>query len=246
MAQDSDTGEKTEEPTGKKLGEAVSKGNIAKSADINTAALLAVTLLLLSMMGSVVWEAMQSYLIHIFRDLGELQVSSGSVRRYLVEFFKIAGTSILPFMLGVMFFGTLAAGTQTKFQLTAGAVSWNLNKFNPINGLKRIFSWKSWGEFLINFIKLSVVVALVCDVVWGVMWHPVFHHPSYLEQVLAFIVDAGFSLLKKVLLAMIVIGAVDYAYQWWRTREEQLAVLGLDAEGVCRSVRGLFSAQAVK
>ena len=219
MAQDSDTGEKTEEPTSKKLGEAVTKGNIAKSMDINTAALLAAALLLLSMLGSGVWEAMQSYLIHIFRDLGELQVSSASVHLYLVEFFHIAGSSVLPFMLVIMFVGLLAAGAQTKFQLTAGAVSWNLSKFNPINGLKRIFSWKSWGEFLINFIKLAVVVALVIDVVWGAISHPVFHHPSYLEQVLAFIVDAGFSLLKKVLLAMICIGAVDYAYQWWRTRE---------------------------
>ena len=39
MPQDSDTGEKTEEPTGKKISDAVSRGNIAKSADINTAAL---------------------------------------------------------------------------------------------------------------------------------------------------------------------------------------------------------------
>ena len=219
MAQDSDTGEKTEEPTGKRLSEAVTKGNIARSMDINTAALLAVALLLLSLLGAGIWESLQSYLTHIFRDLGVLRISSNSVQGYLGEFLQIASVNIIPFMLGVMFVGLLVSGTQTKFQLTAGAVSWNLSKFNPINGIKKIFSWKSWGEFLINFIKLSVIVALIFNVVWEVMGHPVFHHQSYLAQVIAFIAGAALSLLKKVLAAMIIIGAIDYAYQWWRTRD---------------------------
>ena len=219
MAQDSDTGEKTEEPSGKKLSEAVTKGKIARSMDINTAALLAVALLLLSLLGAGIWESLQSYLTHIFRDLGVLRISSNSVQGYLGEFLQIASVNIIPFMLGVMFVGLLVSGTQTKFQLTAGAVSWNLSKFNPINGIKKIFSWKSWGEFLINFIKLSVIVALIFNVVWEVMGHPVFHHQSYLAQVIAFIAGAALSLLKKVLAAMIIIGAIDYAYQWWRTRD---------------------------
>ena len=219
MAQDSDSGEKTEEPTGKKLSEAVTKGNIAKSMDINTAALLAVALLLLTLLGAGIWESLQSYLTHIFRDLGVLRISSNSVQGYFGEFLQIASINIIPFMLGVMFVGLLVSGTQTKFQLTGGAVSWNMSKLNPINGLKKIFSWKSWGEFLINFIKLSVIIALVFNVVWDVMGHPVFHHQSYLAQVIAFIAESALSLLKKVLVAMILIGALDYAYQWWRTRD---------------------------
>ena len=219
MAQDSDTGEKTEEPTGKKLSEAVTNGNIAKSMDINTAAILAVALMLLTLLGAEIWDSLQSYLIHIFRDLGVLKISSNSVRGYLAEFLQIASINIIPFMLGVMFVGLLVSGTQTKFQLTAGAISWNMNKLNPISGLKKIFSWKSWGEFLINFIKLSVIIALVFNVVWDVMGHPVFHHQSYLAQVIAFIAESALSLLKKVLVAMILIGALDYAYQWWRTRD---------------------------
>ena len=219
MPQDSDTGEKTEEPTGKKLSEAVTNGNIAKSMDINTAAILAVALMLLTLLGAEIWESLQSYLIHIFRDLGVLKISSNSVRGYLAEFLQIASINIIPFMLGVMFVGLLVSGTQTKFQLTAGAISWNTGKLNPINGFKKIFSWKSWGEFLINFIKLSVIIALVFNVVWDVMGHPVFHHQSYLAQVIAFIAESALSLLKKVLVAMILIGALDYAYQWWRTRD---------------------------
>ena len=219
MAQDSDTGEKTEEPTGKKLSEAVTKGNIAKSMDINTAAILAVALMLLTLLGAGIWESLQSYLIHIYRDLGVLKISSNSVQGYLAEFLQIASINIIPFMLGVMFVGLLVSGTQTKFQLTAGAISWNTGKLNPINGFKKIFSWKSWGEFLINFIKLSVIIALVFNVVWDVMGHPVFHHQSYLAQVIAFIAESALSLLKKVLVAMILIGALDYAYQWWRTRD---------------------------
>ena len=219
MAQDSDTGEKTEEPTGKRLSESVSSGRIAKSQDINTAVLLATALFLLTLLGSEIWEALQAYLIHIYQDLGTLTMSPDSLKGYLTGFFEVAGNIVIPFMIATMCAGVLAGGTQTKFALTAKVIQMNLNKFNPINGFRRIFSWKSWGEFLINFLKLSFIVALVINVVWEVIGHPIFHHASYFGQVLAFIVDVGLGLLKKVLLAMIVIAALDYAYQWWRTRE---------------------------
>ncbi|SVB39490.1 uncharacterized protein METZ01_LOCUS192344, partial [marine metagenome] len=219
MAQDSDTGEKTEEPTGKRMSEATSSGRIAKSQDINTVVLLATALFLLTLLGREIWESLQAYLIHIYRDLGTLTMSPESVKGYLTGFFQVLSDIVLPFMIAVMCVGVLASGTQTKFAFTPKVIQWNLNKFNPINGFKKIFSWKSWGDFLINFLKLSFIVALVINVVWEVIGHPIFHHASYFGQVLTFIVDAGLSLLKKVLLAMIVIGALDYAYQWWRTRE---------------------------
>ena len=219
MAQDSDTGEKTEEPTGKRLSDGRSQGQIAKSQDINTAVLLATALFLLTLLGSEIWEALQAYLIHIYQDLGTLTMSPDSLKGYFTGFFEVVGDIVIPFMIAVMCVGVLTGGTQTGFQLTPKVVQMNLNKFNPISGFKRIFSWKSWGEFLINFLKLSVIVALIVSVVWELIEHPVFHHASYLGQVLAFMVDTGLGLLKKVLLAMIVIGALDYAYQWWRTRD---------------------------
>jgi 1-deoxy-D-xylulose-5-phosphate synthase len=43
-----------------------------------------------------------------------------------------------------------------------------------------------------------------------------------------------------------VLGIPDRFLEHRTTREEQLAALGLDAEGVCRSVQGLFSTQAVE
>lgn len=219
MAQDSDTGEKTEEPTGRRMSDATSEGKIAKSTDINTVVLLATALFLLTLLGGKIWESLQAYLVHIYRDLGNLTMSPGSLKGYLTGFFQVLGDIVFPFMIAVLCAGVLASGTQTKFALTPKVIQWNLNKFNPISGFRKIFSWKSWGEFLINFLKLSFIVALVINVVWEVIGHPIFHHASYLGQVLTFIVDAGLSLLKKVLLAMIVISALDYAYQWWRTRE---------------------------
>ncbi len=157
MAQDSDTGEKTEEPTGKRISEGISEGQVAKSQDINTAVLLATALLLLTLLGRGIWESLQAYLIHIYQDLGSLTMSPDSLKGYLTGFFQLLGDIVLPFMMGAMCVGVLAGGTQTKFALTPKVIQMNLNKFNPIKGFRRIFSWKSWGEFVINFLKLSRV-----------------------------------------------------------------------------------------
>ena len=58
MAQDSDTGEKTEDPTGKRLSDATSEGKIAKSADINTVVLLATALFMLTLLGGGIWKSL--------------------------------------------------------------------------------------------------------------------------------------------------------------------------------------------
>ena len=102
MPQDSDTGEKTEEPTGKKISEAVSRGNIAKSADINTAALLAVALLLLSLLGGVIWEGLRGYLVHIYADLGNLKMTTTSLQGFLGEFLVLVGIFQKNYLVGML------------------------------------------------------------------------------------------------------------------------------------------------
>ena len=57
MAFSSDT-EKTEQPTGKRLGDARSKGNVAFSPDLNIAASLLFGFVLLSALGANIYNSM--------------------------------------------------------------------------------------------------------------------------------------------------------------------------------------------
>ena len=53
---DSDSGEKTEEPTGKRVEEARNKGQIAKSPELTTAAFLFGSTVTLSFAGPPLWR----------------------------------------------------------------------------------------------------------------------------------------------------------------------------------------------
>ena len=125
MAQDSDTGQKPEEPTGKRWSDGRSQGQSAKRQDINTAVLLATALFHLTLLGSEIWEALQAYLIHIYQDLGTLTMSPDSLKGYLTGFFEVVGDIVIPFMIAVMCVGVLTGGTQTGFKLTPKVIQMN-------------------------------------------------------------------------------------------------------------------------
>ena len=62
-------GEKTEQPTAKHLEDALSKGQIARSREVHTAAILIAGLLAFKFAGGETWRLMGSALIDTFSHL---------------------------------------------------------------------------------------------------------------------------------------------------------------------------------
>ena len=216
MAEDVDQESKTEEATSKRLDEAHSKGDFAKTPDLpQWATLAAVTMVLVTMGGPMANNLMQGLTPFIAHpDAFELQNDGG-----IVIMRQALGVA-LPFVM--MVFGTaIAAGVfsnliQTGFVWTPDKLKPDLSKLNPLNGFKRVFGLDGWVNFGKALLKASVI-GVIC-------YNTLAPHQNDLEalatlepqRMLDFMTDVLKALFESVLGAMGVGAIGDWVWQRYR------------------------------
>ena len=137
MADDPES--KTEQATPKRLEESLSKGQFARSAEVNTLFSILTTLLILKWMGSDLWTE----LTYQFRGLlGNIQPDLPSADSVVAGAYssgmRLAGF-ILPPLGMAMVSGIIASGLQSRFHFTPGALSLNWGRLNPLEGMQQLF-----------------------------------------------------------------------------------------------------------
>ncbi|WP_323018750.1 type III secretion system export apparatus subunit SctU [Castellaniella sp.] len=156
------SGEKTEQPSSKKLREAREKGEVAHSKDFTQ------TLLILALFGYFLGNA-----THIIESLGRILLIPSelvglpfdlALKTALEASMKEAVGQVLPVVLIVLGVGMFSEFLQVGIVLAFKKLMPSGQKLNPISNLKNIFSARNLMEFLKSIIKiafLSVLVTLV-------------------------------------------------------------------------------------
>lgn len=163
FAKEGPGGEKTEEPTGKKLKDARNEGQVAKSKELtNLVGLLSLFLILKFAMGYLGknFLSLFSFLYERFDEM--IIMPNGFVPK--ISFVSLLQTSMLAVLKMVAPF--LIIGFVTAFIVDLIQVKWNVstkplkpkfNKLNPVNGVKRIFSSRSLVELLKSIVKIFLI-----------------------------------------------------------------------------------------
>jgi len=73
---------------------------------------------------------------------------------------------------------------------------------------------------LIAVVKLLIIMGLTYGVVKDVMTDPIFHSSVNMARIAAFLAESSFKIVTRVGLALIVLAAADYGYQFWRTNQD--------------------------
>lgn len=146
------SGEKTEEPTQKKLQDSAEKGQSYKSRDIVAATIIAVGLLGLSTVSlSEIGELFKEFI-----SRGDGITSSYVVDRVVKLFLRLT----IPFV-GICIIATIIPSLiQSKFILAFEAIKLNFDSLNPVNGFKKIFSMKTVKEFVKALLYLAIFVTV--------------------------------------------------------------------------------------
>ncbi|WP_170018891.1 flagellar biosynthesis protein FlhB [Campylobacter sp. RM16190] len=151
--------EKTEEATSKKIEDAKKDGNVPKSQDLAGFITLFVAIfaviLLLGFLGEQFFALYVYYQSLIGQEIDAKLIYSIA----LTTVFR-ALLMILPITICVAIAGIIANLIQFGFIFTTKPLEPNLNKINPIKGLKNLFSLKK----LIESIKMTLKVTIVFSV----------------------------------------------------------------------------------
>lgn len=226
FAKDGDGGEKTEEPTAKKLSDARKDGKVAKSKELNNAVGLFVLFGMLQATVSSLSERMLGLFKTFYNIIPDYitenssEISSAAVARLLQEAIMNAFRMVLPFF-AVGFLAMVALDIyQVKWKVTTKPLKPKLSKFNPINGFKRIFSKNSLVELVKSMAKIILIAWISYSAVQDNEHNLLFLCDMPILQAImligSIIITTGF----KISAAMLILGIADYIYQKWKFKED--------------------------
>jgi flagellar biosynthetic protein FlhB len=212
--QDQDSSQKTEQPTQRRIEEAVKRGHVAFSREVtNFLFILFITFTafwLLPYMGKLLSTRVYYYLDE-FPDIN--LNNSGDLMRVCAKA-MLDTLVVLSLPLALNFLATfIGAFVQNGIIYSPESIMPNLEKINPLSGFKKIFSKKSVVDLIKNLVKITLI---------GFTGYLIFKfNTNEIINSTAESFETGLwlflHLLAKILLAicmvMAVIAALDYFYE---------------------------------
>ncbi|MCT2534538.1 flagellar biosynthesis protein FlhB [Aquibacillus koreensis] len=206
-------GEKTEKATPKKRQDSRKKGQVAKSQDVNTAILLFFVFIIFIVTGNQMKETMMVMYDKTFTEYINWDVTENSVQQILIETTMEIGLAIAPIM-GIAIVAGLAANfLQIGFLFTTKPLEMKLNKLNPIEGAKRIFSARALVELVKSLLKISIVGAVTFIILWMNKDEMMMLAGKGIHNSLAFFGNITIMMGIASAIALLIISVLDYSYQ---------------------------------
>jgi flagellar biosynthetic protein FlhB len=221
VADEQDDTEKTEEPTQKRLDEALERGDVVKSQEVNTWFVLgAATLILLTFSGS-----MSNGVTALLRGfLGQAHNIPVDGRGLLIILQKLGIETIaavaIPFLVLVL---AAIAGNMIQHRLvwSTESLTPKLSKISLGAGFKRLFSKIALANFVKGLIKLGLIGAIMMAVLW-----PKRHQLDGMVSmdpavVLLLTRTLSLDVLGAVVAVLAIVAAADYLFQYRQWHERQ-------------------------
>ncbi len=215
MAELQDSSERTEAPTPKKRREAREKGQVARSQELNSFMILLAGTLIITGFHPCVVKGIRKVFVQAYMTQPET-IEPGNMANVAATLFGSFLPIVAPFFIGIIAAGLLVNVGQVGFHITPSVLTLKFDKVNPVNGLKRILSWRSVFEALKGLIKVGLIGFVAYKVyrpaVNSILALSLNEHPDLIGMC----VRVGGGIALRALLVMVVIAGLDYAFQSWQ------------------------------
>ncbi|GGI98480.1 flagellar biosynthesis protein FlhB [Halopseudomonas pertucinogena] len=219
MAEDSGQ-ERTEEPTAKRQKESKEKGQVARSRELNTLAVVMVAALGLLMLGPQMARRLMDLMVFNFSIEREALYNTDSMGLHLFASISHGFGGLTVFLLMLLAAALIGPVLLGGWLFSAKLLAPKGERLNPLAGLKRMFSLKALVELLKAVAKFLVVLVMAL-VVLNMRTDDLLALgnqtlPSAIAQS-AWILGTSLVLLAC---ALILIAAVDVPFQIWDNKKK--------------------------
>ncbi|MBW1792500.1 MAG: flagellar biosynthesis protein FlhB, partial [Deltaproteobacteria bacterium] len=216
MAEEQSGQEKTEQPTAHRLSEGRKKGDVAKSMEIPSAAVLLLGLLSIYLMGQYLLGNLLLILRHYLPNLHVIEITPGNITTLTREAMMFSAMVVGPLMAVVLVTALLSNYAQVGFLFTTEKIAPKFEKIDPIQGLKKIFSMQTLANSIKSIAKLCIVgIISYLEVVKNLdKIIPLMDQEPY--AILVFYARISFWIFLKAAVIIALLAAADYAFQRWQ------------------------------
>ena len=219
MADDSD--DKTEEPTGKKLGEARKEGNVPQTMEAKALMSLILAVIMISMLAPRMAHDIKNVITPYIERPDAILINRDGLGGLLAGLALGVGKAMaMPFAL-VVTLAILGPVAQTKgFMWVPKKLVPDFTKLSPMQGIKRIVSATQLLELFKQLIKLGVLGTMLGWLFWTSL--PQFQNLATLDlmSILEYISDKVYWMILVTLMMVAAIAIGDYLFQHHRWMEK--------------------------
>ena len=219
--------EKSEHPTTRKLEEAQQRGQIPRSAEVQTFFVLLAGTTALAFNAGEMWRSLVEVQHGVLGHLHEISLTFDSLQGHLLNGALFTGRIVAPVVGAILVGGLLAGGVQSRFQTAPQALEPTWERCNPLAGLKRIFSLESATPAGLALLKLAAIAGLSYGVIIDIAHDPIFFSAVHPARVAEFLASTSLKLIVRLL--FVTIGGFSRGNSTWiRTRRSGELLLAED------------------
>lgn len=222
-------GEKTEKASSHKRSEQRKEGNVMQSKDVVTAASVLLLIFVLRLTAQLMYSTIttdMSYWLgisgHGMDDNGTKIDGMEIAAKLIIEIGKTVLLSAGPLLAVSMIVPVIATGIQTRFIFCTKSFQFKIDKLNPINGIKRMFSLSGLFELAKSILKLVILIAIVYSEIKDRIGEMARLLQYEVGTGLLYIADTVFAICMKLAAVFIAVAAVDFLYQKYKWEKDMM------------------------
>jgi flagellar biosynthetic protein FlhB len=221
MAETSDQESKTEEPTEKKVRDALEEGKIPVSREVSIfASMAALMVIQMFLIGQGV-QRLTPTLKNLLDDPEGFPLSTGADAQNLLTVVGLEALRFLvPLVVILLVFGLASSLLQNAPSLVLQRIMPDLSRISPISGWNRLFGTQGLVEFAKSLFKLASVTAVVAFVLRSSearAFEAMYTDPVALPEM---ILSIAMRIVSAICIATIVLVAIDLAWARFHWRRQ--------------------------
>jgi len=216
-----DDSEKTEEPTQKRLEDALKKGDVPKSQEVNTWFVMLAATMFIMVFATPMMSTLANSLVTFLSHPHEIPSDGEHLRIVFTEIASsVMGALWLP--LGLLMVAAVVGNIiQHKPVFSAELITPKLSKISPLSGWKRLFSSQSLMNFVKGILKLAIVGTIMFLILWPERDRLDSLVSADINQLMPTLQSLAIKLMTGVVIVLTIIAAMDLAYQRFSWMKKQ-------------------------
>ena len=136
-------------------------------------------------------------------------------KKIFVDSLVVYAISCLPLLLAAGLVAVVFTFAQTRGLFSTKSMAFKMNRLNPIQGIKKLFSLRGLVELFKSILKIVVL----CVIIYNTMKDNFLKIPLFFNmepiQGAVFVGDLITSLVNSAGAVFVLLAVADYVYQWW-------------------------------
>lgn len=213
-------GEKSQEPTQYRRQQAREHGQVARSQDLGSAALLLGSLVAILWLGGSLTNTLGAVAQRYLGGDAWLQTDVASVTAEFAGLMTTLGWAVLPLLCVMLVIAVAANVAQLGLLFLPEKLMPDITRIDPLRGFQRIFSLTSVVRLFFGLIKVLLVAAVAYACLAGELSNLLALVGLELPQIGRSISESLLWTGIKIASALLLLALFDYGFQWWRQEQD--------------------------